>query len=188
VTHFHVGDHPQRLAPLRALVENYAVEPEWLYPTHVERNRELMREAAAFTRLGAFVDIDTMEEDLPKQLRYFIEDNGDLSRLTVSSDAAISSPRTLYDQIRACVIEDGFALERVLPLVTTNTARVLKLDRKGRVEPGRDADALVLRRKTLEIMSVFALGRQLVRGGELLVTEKFLTRSNRRISLYGGKS
>ena len=188
VTHFHVGDHPRRLAPLRALVENYAVEPEWLYPTHVERNRELMREAAAFTRLGAFVDIDTMEEDLPKQLRYFIEDNGDLSRLTVSSDAAISSPRTLYDQIRACVIEDGFALERVLPLVTTNTARVLKLDRKGRVEPGRDADALVLRRKTLEIMSVFALGRQLVRGGELLVTEKFLTRSNRRISLYGGKS
>ena len=33
-----------------------------------------MREAAAFTRLGAFVDVDTMEEDLPEQLRVFIED------------------------------------------------------------------------------------------------------------------
>src|SRR5262245_8419225 len=187
VTHLHVGDHAQRLSPLRALVENYAVEPGWLYPTHVGRNRELMREAAAFTRLGAFVDIDTMEEDLPEHLWRFIGDDGDLNRLTASSDAAISSPRTLHDQIRACVIEPGFALEQVLPLVTANTARVLKLDRKGRLEEGFDADALVLRRKSLEITHVFAMGKPLVRGGELAVTEKFLTRSNRRISLYGRK-
>jgi beta-aspartyl-dipeptidase (metallo-type) len=187
VTHIHVGDHPKGLSPLRALVENYAVEPEWLYPTHVDRSRELMREAAAFTRLGAFVDIDVTEENLPEQLRRFIEDNGDLSRLTVSSDAAISSPRALHDQICACVAEHGFPFEQVLPLVTANTARVLKLDRKGRLEPGCDADALVLRRNTLEITHVFARGRQLVRNGELAVTERFLTRSNRRISLYGRK-
>ncbi len=187
VTHFHVGDHSQGLAPLVALVENYAVKPEWLYPTHVERKRELMREAAAFTRLGAFVDIDTMEEDLPEQLRRFLDDNGDLSRLTVSSDAAISSPRTLLEQVRACV-ESGFPLEQVLPLVTSNTARVLKLGRKGRLERGLDADALVLRRKTLEITHLFARGKQMIRGGELVVAEKFLTRSNRRIALYGRKS
>jgi beta-aspartyl-dipeptidase (metallo-type) len=187
VTHFHVGDHPRRLAPLRALVENYAVEPEWLYPTHVDRNRELTREAAAFTRLGAFVDIDMTEENLPEQLRRFIEDNGDLSRLTISSDAAISSPSALHDQIRACVVEHGFTLELALSLLTANTARVLKLHRKGRLEKGYDADALVLRRNTLEITHVFAGGRQLVRDGELVVTEKFLKRSKRRISLYGGK-
>src|SRR5262249_2855764 len=192
VTHFHVGDHPQGsgggLAPLRALVENYAVEPEWLYPTHVGRNRELMREAAAFTRIGAFVDVDTMEEDLPEQMRFFLNDNGDLSRLTVSSDAAISSPRTLFEQVRACVVEHGFPLEQVLPLVTTNTGCDLKVNGKGRLEQGRDADALVLRRKTLELMHVFVMGKQLVRGGELVVAERFLTRSNRRISLYGRKS
>jgi beta-aspartyl-dipeptidase (metallo-type) len=188
VTHFHVGDHPKGLSPLRALVENHAVEPEWLYPTHVDRNRELTREAAAFTRLGAFVDIDMTEENLYEHLRRFIEDGGDLNRLTVSSDAAIASPRTLYDQMRACVAEHGFALERVLSLATANTARVLKLARKGRLEQGRDADALVLRRNTLEITHVFALGKPLVRDGEIVVTEKFLARSNRRISLYGGKS
>ncbi|MGH9768802.1 MAG: amidohydrolase family protein [Blastocatellia bacterium] len=187
VTHVHVGDHPRRLEPLRALVKNYAVEPGWLYPTHIGRNRELMREAAAFTRLGAFVDVDTMEEDLPEQLRFFLNDNGDPGRLTVSSDAAISSPRTMYEQVRACVVEHGFPLEQVLPLVTANAARVLKLDRKGRLEQGRDADALVLRRKTLVVMRVFAMGKQLVRGGELVVAERFLIRSNRRISLYGRK-
>jgi len=187
VTHFHVGDHPKGLSPLRALVENYAVEPEWLYPTHVDRSRELTREAAAFTRLGAFVDIDVTEENLPEHLRRFIEDNGDLSRLTVSSDAAISSPRDLYNQIRDCVAEHGFPLEQMLTLVTSNTARVLKLDRKGRLERGRDADAVVLRRKTLEITHVFARGRQLVRGGELAGAEKFLERIKRSISLYGSK-
>src|SRR5262249_337447 len=167
--------------------ENYAVEPEWLYPTHVDRSRELMREAAAFTRLGAFVDVDVTEENLPEQLRLFIEDKGDLSRLTVSSDAAISSPPDLRDQIRACAAERGFPLELVLPLVTANTARVLKLGRKGRLEQGCDADALVMRRKTLEITHVFALGRQLVHGGELVGAERFLKRSKRRISRYGGE-
>ncbi|HEY8460394.1 MAG TPA: amidohydrolase family protein [Blastocatellia bacterium] len=187
VTHFHVGDHPRRLAPLRELVENYAVEPEWLYPTHVDRSRELMREAAAFTRIGGFVDIDMTEENLREQLRHFIDDNGDLSRLTLSSDAAISSPRALHDQICACVVEHGFPLELMLPLVTSNAARVLKLDRKGRLEQGRDADALILRSDTLEITHVFARGRLLVRAGELVVAEKFLNRSKRRISLYGRK-
>jgi beta-aspartyl-dipeptidase (metallo-type) len=187
VTHFHVGDHPLRLAPLRELLENYAVEPEWLYPTHVDRSRELMREAAAFTRLGAFVDIDMTEENLPEQLRHFIDDNGDLNRLTLSSDAAISSPRALHAQICECVSGHGFPLELVLRLGAANTARVLKLDRKGRLERGCDADALILRGKTLEIKHVFAGGRQLVRGGELVVTEEFLTRSKRRISLYGRK-
>ena len=187
VTHFHVGDHPKGLSPLRALVENYAVKPEWLYPTHVDRSRELTREAAAFTRLGAFVDIDVTEENLPEHLRLFIEDNGDLSRLTVSSDAAISSPRDLHDQIRACVVEHGYPLEMILRLGAANAARVLKLDSKGRLEQGCDADAVVLRRKTLEITHVFALGRQLVRDGELAGAEKFLERSKRRISLHGRK-
>jgi beta-aspartyl-dipeptidase (metallo-type) len=188
VTHIHVGAHPRRLDPLRNLIENYAVAPEWLYPTHIDRSHELMREAAAFTRIGAFVDIDMTEENLPEQLRRFIDDNGDLGRLTLSSDAAISSPGALHDQICACVTEHGFPLELVLPLVTANAARVLKLHRKGKLEQGSDADALVLRRKTLEITHVFARGKPLVRNGELVVTEKFMTRNKRRISLYGRNS
>jgi len=65
---------------------------------------------------------------------------------------------------------------------------VLKLDRKGRLERGRAAVALVLRRDALEIAHVFELGKPAVRDGELVFMEKFLTHSDRRISLYGGKS
>jgi len=89
--------------------------------------------------------------------------------------------------MRAFVAEQGFALEGVSPLAIANTARVLKLDRKGRLERGCAA-APVLRRDALEIAHVFALGKPVVRDGELVFTEKFLTHSGRRISLYGWKS
>ncbi|HWQ32083.1 MAG TPA: amidohydrolase family protein [Blastocatellia bacterium] len=188
VTHFHVGDGRAGLQPLRTLIDEYEIAPRCLYPTHVERRRELLGEAAELTRRGAFADIDTMAEDLPQQLRFFLEDGGDLNRLTVSSDAAISSPRTLSEQLRACVIEYKHTLEQMLPLVTMNTARALGLERKGRLAPGAEADVLVLRRGTLEITHVIARGRLLVNAGRLTVTEKFLAQSNRRIELYGSKS
>src|SRR4051812_27680985 len=45
VTHVHVGPGRHRLALLREVLDAYEVRPEWLYPTHVERTEELMREA-----------------------------------------------------------------------------------------------------------------------------------------------
>ncbi|MFN7945319.1 MAG: beta-aspartyl-peptidase [Blastocatellia bacterium] len=188
VTHFHTGDGKHRLRQLRELIERYDIEPRCLYPTHVERHRELLREAAAFTQFRAYVDIDTCAEDLPEQLQCFIEAGGDLTRLTVSSDAAISSPHTLTAQVRACVTTHRHPLEKILPLVTVNTAEVLSLKRKGRLEPGFDADVLVWRRETMELKDVFARGTQMVSDGRLMVSEKFLAESNRRISLYGQKS
>jgi len=72
--------------------------------------------------------------------------------------------------MRAFVAERGFALERVSTRANANTARVLKLYRKGRLERGCDAYALVLRCDTLEIAQVFALGKPAVRDGELVFT------------------
>lgn len=188
VTHFHVGDKKGRLRPLRTLIDEFDIPAAWLYPTHVGRGEELMREAAELTRRGAFVDIDTVEEDLPRWLGFFLEEKGDAARLTVSSDASISSPRTLFEQVRACVLEHGHKLESVLPLVTTNTARVLGLEDRGTLVAGKAADVLVLRARGLEIKDVFAGGRRLFKNGRLAFAEKFLDGSNRRIRLDGAKS
>jgi beta-aspartyl-dipeptidase (metallo-type) len=187
VTHFHVGERQQGLSLLRTVLDHYDTHPAWLYPTHIERNETLMREAIALTRLGTFVDVDTVEEDLPRWLRFYLEEGGNPNQLTVSSDASLSSPHTLYKQIRACIREHGFPPTQVLALVTTNTAKVLKLDTKGELAPGKDADVLVLRKDSLEIVEVIARGRRLVRNGQLTRTERCLTESNRRILLYGQK-
>ena len=170
LTHFHVGPAARRLAPLRRLVEEFDVKPEWLYPTHIGRTEALMREAIDLARRGAAVDVDVTEKDLPKWLAFYREHGGPADRRTVSTDASFSAPRALLDQVRACVGE-GFELADVLPVVTANTARVLELADKGRLAAGADADVAVLEAGSLELVELVAGGRRLVTDGAAAVTD-----------------
>jgi beta-aspartyl-dipeptidase (metallo-type) len=188
VTHFHVGEGDARLALLRALVAEHDVEPAWLYVTHIERSEALVDEAIALVAQGATADVDTIEEDLAQWVRYWRAHGGDPARLTVSSDASISSPHTMSRQLRGLVTEHGMALEDVLPLATTNTARVLQLADAGELAPGKLADVLVMRQEDLEIVHVLARGRPMVRDGRLCVQERFREGSNRRIHIDGSKA
>ena len=153
----------------------------------MERNEELMREGIDLARQGVTLDIDVAEHDLVKWLRFYFENGGPPERLTISSDASETSPPTLFDQWRGAVVEHGFDLEQVLPLVTSNTARVLQLRSKGSLEPGKDGDLLVLGPENLEIVEVISRGKRMVSNGELRVSEAFLQESERRIELYGQK-
>lgn len=186
VTHFHLGEDPDRLAPLRALLDEHRVKPELLYATHIHRTPELLGEAIALSKRGVFMDMDTAQ-DVADPLRRWFDEGGDPDRLSLSSDADGNAPWRLHDQLRAA-LESGLSLERLLPLVTSNTAEVLKLKTKGRLEPGRDADVLVLKPGSLEVVHVVAGGRVLVRDGELLAREGFLETSRRVINLRGKES
>jgi len=185
VTHFHVGDGEGRLQLLRQLLDDFHMPPETIYPTHVERSEKLMDEAIELTRRGCFVDIDTANEDLQKWLTYYFDHDGDPAQLTVSSDASISSPSNILNQIRACVRDSALELEQLLPLVTENTARALKLENQGKLEPGMLANVLVLDRETFELREVIARGRRLVKDGKLAAAEAFIEDSNRSIQLVG---
>ena len=185
VTHFHVGSGRARLSQLRTLLDEYEISPELLYPTHVERNEELMLEAVALSKRGVTVDVDTVEQDLEQWVKFYLEKGGDPHRLTASSDAAINSPRTLSEQLRRCVLDGGIPLATMLPLFTANTAAVLGLKQKGRLAEGSDADVLVLRKGALEISAVIARGTRMVENGEVTFTPAFLHSSNRKVTLNG---
>jgi beta-aspartyl-dipeptidase (metallo-type) len=186
VTHFHVGDSPRRLKPLFDLLEAYPeIAPGFLYPSHLNRSPEQQDEGIELARRGAFVDMDAAEEDGARWVRRYFDQGGDPGKLTLSSDADSSSPKKLYEMFRDCVLRQGLPLERVLPLVTANTAEVLKLAAKGRLEPGKDADLLVLRKGSLEIVEVIARGRRIATEGELKVREKVAETSSRELHLVG---
>ena len=187
-THFHVGEGPRRLRLLFDLMEKDDVKAEWLYPTHINRSEELMLEAIELAGRGGFVDLDTANEDLPQWLRFYKGNRGDLTKLTVSSDASITSPRNLFEQIRACVRSGEFALEEVLPLVTANTANALKLPHKGTIKDGNAADLLLLDKETLKIREVISEGKRLFKDGKIAFKENFLEKSNRDIRLKGEKA
>jgi beta-aspartyl-dipeptidase (metallo-type) len=190
VTHFHVGDSERRMQCLREITDRsrFQVKHEWLYATHVQRSEDLMCEAIDLARQGVTVDIDVVDHDLVKWLRFYQQHRGPADRLTISSDASESSPKAVLDQLRACVLEGGFSLEQVLPFATRNTARVLQLRSKGCLEAGKDGDILVLDPRTLELREVIARGKRMMAEGQLTARENFLEDTDRRIELHGQKN
>ena len=188
VTHFHVGEGKRRLATLREVIDDYEVEPSWIYATHIGRSEALMREAIALAARGAAVDLDSVEGDVARWVRFYLDNGGDAARLTLSSDASINSPQAFADQVRDCVLNHGIAIERMLPMVTEHTARILKLEEKGTLDAGKVADVLVLERDTLELRHAWAKGRCAVRDGCLMLRAGFLAESKREVNLVGDES
>jgi beta-aspartyl-dipeptidase (metallo-type) len=187
VTHFHVGKTEDRLKSLRKLLDEFPIKPEWIYPTHITRSEELMKEAIELAANGSFVDMDTVDEDLPKWLRFYLDNGGKPEQLTISTDASITSPKNLFEQIRICILEHNFSLAEILPLITANTAKVLKLKDKGEIAENKSADILILDKDTLAIRDVICGGRRLFRDGSLAFKERFLKESNRSVILKGEK-
>lgn len=188
LTHLHVGEEPTRLDPLREIIEDFQVKPEWLYPTHVQRSARLLRDAIDLANAGAHVDFDVVNGDLAKWLTFYIDNGGPLDRLTISSDTDSSTPDVFREQICGLVTKHDFTLDLVLPLVTRNPAAALKLSGKGCLEVGKEADVVILDRDTLELRDVIARGKRMVADGRPIVCERFLSRSSRAIDLVGEKA
>jgi beta-aspartyl-dipeptidase (metallo-type) len=169
VTRFHVGPSHRRLAPLHALLDEYDIPPERLHPTHVTRSRELLDDAIALARRGAYVDTDTVEDDTAKWLPIYLANGGPPNRFMFSSDAQTpgGTPAKLYQALVACVREQGLGLERALRFFTSNAAAALALPHKGRIVVGADGDLLLLRKGTLEIHTVIARGSVLLQDGRM---------------------
>jgi beta-aspartyl-dipeptidase (metallo-type) len=187
VTHFHVGPGKRRMKCLEELLDcdQYEIDPCWIYPTHIERSAALMRAAIALAKRGSYVDIDVQEGDLAKWIAFYADHGGDFEKLTVSSDASQKGPDTFFQQIRNCARGHRLPLTTLLTLVTKNTATVLGLKGKGRLETGADGDILVLEKDGFELVHVLARGKRMVSDGSVSVREQFLEESNRVISLRG---
>jgi beta-aspartyl-dipeptidase (metallo-type) len=83
VTHFHTGPGKNRLALLHQLLDNYDLSASSLYVTHVNRYEALIDDAIALVKRGAYVDMDTVEEDLGERLGYYLAQGGAPDKLTV---------------------------------------------------------------------------------------------------------
>ena len=199
VLHLHMGDGAGGLDLIRAAIEHSPLPPAMFHPTHINRNGELFAEAQELVRStgdrGACVDLtafpaDELGEGLSAAaaIAAWRSAGLPLERLTCSSDGGGCMPHfgpdghidhfgvgqssTLLETIRAGIHEHGVPLAELLLPVTRNVARLLRLRGKGELTPGADADLLVLD-EALEIRELFARGRRLIGGGELLVRGPF---------------
>jgi len=187
--HLHVGEGDTRLKPLRDVLDGgFNVKPGWFYPTHVERTPRLMDEAIELAKKGMPIDIDVVEGDAPKWVRRYLDGGGPPERLTLSSDASITSPRGVWEQLRDCIRHCKLDIGQVLALATRNTASILKLRHKGMLEEGRMGDILLLEKDSFEIVHVLSKGVRMVRDGRVVREESFLEKSDREIRLHGRKN
>lgn len=169
ICHFHVGDGSRGLAPLRRMLSETEIPADQVIPTHVNRRAELLEEAAEYARMfDAAIDV-TAFDDAPgdhelsayNAVRRLLERGVPRTRITLSSDCNGSLPEfdargeyvgmrvagntTLLADWQRLVHERVLPLEEALPLISTNVARVLGMHgRKGRLEPGFDADITLL--------------------------------------------
>ena len=194
IVHLHVGDGDDGLALVRRAIDQSELPPAVFNPTHVNRKRGLFEEAMALAERGSTVDVTAFpvadgEDAWPagQALVRYLDAGLPPERITVSSDGGgclpvfdedgrvaamdVGSPAALGDAL-AALIRCGQPLERVLPAFTSNPARLLRLERKGRLAAGSDADLVVLNDQG-GVAEVMARGRWHVRGGKPVVRGTF---------------
>jgi beta-aspartyl-dipeptidase (metallo-type) len=190
IGHLHVGDGPRGLELVRQALDRSELPAGVFNPTHVNRRRALFDEAMALAERGCTIDITAFPvadgEDAwsaEEALVRYLDAGLDESRVTVSSDGGgclptfdaegrvteldVGSPAAAAGTLRTLLVR-GQPLERVLPAFTANPARLLRLERKGHLMPGADADLVVLDGSGA-VSDVVARGRWHVRDGRAVV-------------------
>ncbi len=178
----HVGPAPAGVSLLLDVAASSDIPLTQFYPTHMNRNQQLVEQGFAFLNAGGWIDFTTSttpqelaagEVQCAKALHQAWQQGFDCSRITFSSDANASLP--LFDDKQqfiglgigriASLLEEvvaairlGVPLPVALSVATTNPARVLKLPHKGQLATGKDADLVLLDKETLAVRAVMCKG------------------------------
>ena len=146
-----------------------------------------------FTTSTTRYDLDHGELSAAQALAEALDAGIPVSQLTLSSDGNASLPvydgageliglevgqvRTLYQSARSAVCGHQVPLSTAIAAITLSPAKVLGLSHKGQIATGKDADIVLICKDNLQIDSVFAKGRCLVRAGKPLVYGTFETKA-----------
>ena len=194
VVHLHLGDGNRGLSLVRRVLDETELPSRVFHPTHVNRRKELFEEACDLSRKNSVIDITafpveegenawsapdawerfhdkgcpagtlTISSDGGGCLPHF-DDNGEMIKMDFATSQGL--PDTLLELVRR-----GHGLDRVLPSLTSNVARLLRLPGKGRIVEGCDADLLCFD-QDLGVRHVIAGGRMMIQDGSPVVTGMF---------------
>ena len=183
--HLHVGGIGNTLKDIMEIVEEAEVPIKHFRPTHMDCHLE---QAVEFMEMGGWADF-TAEPDKAEDLYHVIQKAG-IEKMTVSSDSNGSIPvwnekrdavvdvkvggmEPLFEVIRNLIRDFGVDLETAIQLITSNVAKALEIyPTKGALLPGSDAD-IVLLDKDLNIDTVMAKGKLMMKHKNLLAKGTF---------------
>lgn len=187
IVNLHMGDAKEPFAPIYKAVNESMLQFRQFLPTHCNRNEWIFEDAKSYGVKG-FVDITTSsypyyqdEEIKPSKAYKLLIDSGvPAEHVTFTSDAGGSlpgfdpvtgeltsmvtaTPHSNLKEMADCVHYEGMKLDLALLPVTLNPAKILKLNSKGRLTSGADADLLLLKPDDLSLISTMARGEWMVK-------------------------
>lgn len=198
IVNVHLGNGARKLEYLSRLIDETEIPPTQVLPTHINRSDKLFYEGEDYAKRGGFIDLTTSSNPdflEPGEIRageglsILINDGVDISHITFSSDAngsmpefdengnlvglGICSAESLYKEVRDSIVNHGVKIEDAIKVITSNAADILKLNKKGRIEAGRDADFVIVDKDNLEINMVIAKGEIALRDGKTVIKGTF---------------
>ncbi|MBS4195052.1 beta-aspartyl-peptidase [Lederbergia citri] len=198
IVNIHVGDSYEHLRLIEEVIKTTEIPIQQFYPTHINRNPHLFEAAVEYAKIGGYIDFTTSsipnkENDWniksSKGLRRLLDDGIDIEQITFTSDAQGSLPKfdeqgnftglgigkvsSLFEEVRDAILIEGISPAVAFKVITQNPASILKLEQKGTIAAGKDADLVILNKEDLTIDNVFAMGRMMVENGEAIVKGTF---------------
>lgn len=198
IVNVHLGDGARRLEYLFKLIEETEIPPTQLLPTHINRSDKLFEVGIEYAKKGGFIDLTTSSDPRflePGELRageglaLLLKKGVDIKHITFSSDGngsmpvfdrdgklvglGICSVKTLYREVKESIKKYNVPMEDAIKVITSNVAEFLKLNNKGKIEEGRDADFVIVNKDSLDIDMVIAKGKIVVEDGKSSIKPTF---------------
>ncbi len=194
IVNVHLGDAPAGLSQLERIVSDREMPRTQFLPTHCNRNPDLLAQTGSWLRSGGNADLTASsvpgdgESSAAFAIAKMKSEGLPLANVTITSDGQGSLPRfdaqgvlagldvgscsSLLSTLREAVARHSMPLEEILAPISSNPARILKLSRKGRLEPGADADIVIMNEGFVPA-TVIARGAVMVLEGKALKVGTF---------------
>lgn len=193
VVNVHLGDGKSMMTYLFRVIDETEIPPTQLLPTHINRSSSLFEKGIEYVKKGGYLDFTTSSDPeyledteltAAEALSKVIKSNIDKTHITFTSDGngsmplfnskremvglGICSVSSLYDQCKSAINDYGVSIEDALSVITKNPANILKLPTKGTIEKDKDADIVLVDKKTLDIKYMIAKGNVLMEKGKIV--------------------
>jgi beta-aspartyl-dipeptidase (metallo-type) len=199
ILHVHLGDGPRKLDMLFRLIQETEIPVTQVIPTHVNRNAKLLDDAIRFVQSGGYIDLTAGHDpegqegsavSVGEAIHLCLEKKASLRQVTISSDGngsmpvfddkgnlqglTIATQKSLLDNFRHLVHKSILDIQDAVKLFTLNPAAFYKLQNKGEIQVGKDAD-LILLDKNLNLTDSFVRGRRMMADKKLIAKGTFTT-------------
>lgn len=190
IANIHMGDAKNPFKPIYDAVEKSELKLTQFLPTHCNRNDYIFEDSKTYG-IKSFVDITASsfpfypeyEIKPSKAIVELLKAGVPLNHITMTSDGngslpdfdekgnlvklEMGQPKSIFDEIIDTVRNEKLPLDKALKIVTSNVADILKLNGKGRILRGFDAD-IVLIDSDYKISDLLANGKIFISNGKMI--------------------